>query len=85
MGVVIELSLSFVDAIFLAENNNCGPFLPRFDNHVPTLSKFAKGNPFFGRKVVGAVLKSVDQAGSHWSGQSGFNLTIFLAVPHPKF
>ena len=52
VGVVIELSLSFVDVIFLAEDDKCGSFVHGFDNHVLTLSKFAEGNPFIGRKVV---------------------------------
>ena len=55
VGVVVELSFSFIDVIFLAESDNCGPFVRRFDNHVPTLSKFAKGNPFIGGKVVGRL------------------------------
>ena len=52
MGVVIELSLSFIDVILSAKNDNCGTFIRRFNNHVSTLSKFAEGNPFLGRKVV---------------------------------
>ena len=49
VGVIIELSLSFNDVIFFAENNKCRPFVCRFNNHVLTLSKFAKGNLFIGR------------------------------------
>ena len=44
VGVVIELLLSLIGVIFLAEKNNCGPFVRGFNNHVPMLSKFAKGN-----------------------------------------
>ena len=51
VGMVIELSLSLLDVIFLGENDNCRPFVCGFDNHVPTLSKFAKGYSFGGRKL----------------------------------
>ena len=59
VGMVIELSLSFIRVIFFAENDNCGPFVRGFDNHIPTLSKFAKGNSFVGRKVVHTPFKLI--------------------------
>ena len=57
VGVVIELLLTFIDVVFFVEDNNCGPFVRGFNNHVPTLSKFAKGNPFIGCKVVDTLSK----------------------------
>ena len=59
VGVVIELSPSFIDVIFLAEIDNCRPFVRGFDNYVPTLSRVAKGNLFVGRKVVGAPFELI--------------------------
>ena len=53
VALVIELSLSLIDVIFFAGNENYWPFVHGFDNHVRTLSNFAMGNPFIGHKVVG--------------------------------